>query len=116
MSAQEWSGAKAGAPTLLVIRLLEPAGVKKPLWENLVPSIDNQRLSTNDDVDQNELLKLLLPKVANLGPRDSLNPLEVGGPVDQAVQIQIRWNRIELGLRMKRGRHLIGFPVRASYV
>lgn len=60
------SQTRAGAPTLLVIRLLEPTGVKKPLWKNLVPSIDDQRLSANNDVDQNELLELLLPKVANL--------------------------------------------------
>lgn len=50
-----------------------------------------------DHLIPHKLLEFDLP---DLGSRDALDPFKVRGPVDQGMQIEIWWNRVELGLRV----------------
>lgn len=97
----------AGQETLTfpVVRLLKPVGTEQRLGKNRVPAINDQGLSTYDDMDQDELLELLMAEIADLGPGNALDPFKVGCPVDQTVQIKVWRYRVELGLRMECGWH-----------
>lgn len=102
--------------TLLVMRLLQPLGAEEPLRQESIPTVDDKRLATEDNVHQDDFLEFLLAKAANLAPRDSLNPLEVWCVINQSIKIQIGRNRIKPGLRMRRRRHLCRAGNRMSAV
>lgn len=93
------------------MRSLKPFGAEEPLRKKRVPAIDDERLSTVNNVHQHDLLELLLTKIANLVPRNPLNPFEVGCPIDQAMHIKIRRERIKLRLGMRRRGHVGGIDV-----
>lgn len=90
--------------TLLVIGRLEPLRTEQRSRELAVPAFNDERLPLLDHLIPYELLEFVLP---NLGSGDALDPFKVRGPVDQATQVKIWWNRIKLGLRMRcYARHL----------
>jgi hypothetical protein len=55
-----------GMLTFLVIGRLEPAAAEETGVENFIPSLNDQGFATVDDVQQDELLKLFGPEVADL--------------------------------------------------
>lgn len=68
--------------TLLVVGFLEPIRTEQPFGKNCIPPVDDQRLASRNDMDQNEFLKLLLPKTPNLLPGYSLYPFEIRSSID----------------------------------
>lgn len=89
--------------TFLVVCCLQELRAEERPWKLSLPSFNDQRFPLLDDLVPNELLELKFP---NLGGGNALDQLEVRCSVDEAVQIQIRGDRVELGLGMGRGRHL----------
>lgn len=94
--------------TFLVVGILEPFRAEQVFGQNLTPPLDDQRLAAFDDVQLNQLLEAGGAEPANGGQGNTNDPVKVGGPVDEAMEIQIGGDRVELGLRMQRqaqGRH-----------
>lgn len=93
----------ASGLTFLIVCCLQELGAEKRAWKLALPSFNDQRLPLLDDLVPNELLEL---KFSNLGGGNALGQLEVGGSVDEAMQIEIRRDRVELGLGMSSDRHV----------
>lgn len=81
--------------TLLIVCVLEVPGTEKRPWKLAVPALNDKRLSLLDDLIPYELLELEFPDLVG---RDTLDPFKVGGPIDQSLQVQIWWDRVEFGL------------------
>lgn len=90
--------------TLLVIIPLKPLRTEQRPRELAVPTLDDERLPLLDHLVPHKLLEFDLP---DLGSGDALDPFKVRGPIDQAMQVEIWWDRVEFGLGMRRDtRHL----------
>lgn len=92
--------------TFFVVVGLKELRAEKGLWKLALPSFNDERFSLFDDLVPYELLELELP---DLGGRNALGKLKVGGPFDESLQIQIRRYRIELRLGMFCRRHFERF-------
>lgn len=87
--------------TFLVVVGLEELRAEKGLWKLALPSFNDKWFALLDDLVPDKLLELELP---DLGGRNALGELKVGGPVNKSLQVQIRRYRIELCLGVFCGR------------
>jgi len=93
--------------TFLVVSMFQPADTKQVFREELIPARNDQRPSTFDDKLEYEVLEVLRGEPLHLLDRNAPSPLEVVRTIDEMVQIEIRGDRIELGLGVQRGRHFV---------
>lgn len=84
-----------GKHTLLVVCVLEVLGTEKRFGKLAVPALDDKRFPLLDDLIPHELLKFELPDLVGW---NALDPFKVGRPIDQSLQVQVRWNWVEFGL------------------
>lgn len=91
--------------TFLVVCLLQPLSTEERPRQSIIPFLDDQRLPALDDMELNKLFELALTNVTDLRSRNALDPVKVGGSFDQRMEVQVWRDRVELRLRMQRGRH-----------
>jgi hypothetical protein len=96
------------APTFFAMIVVKPLWGEHPGIQSVFEAIHHQRLATNDDVQQDQLLEVLQSLLFDRVAGDAVDVLEIVGAFDQLAKVKIRRNGFERGAGPL-GRHICVF-------
>lgn len=91
--------------TFLVVGVLQPLGAKQIFGKHFVPSRNDERSPLLNHMDIHQILEFLLAEIPDLRRADTDDPAQVGRIFNEAMEIQIGRDGIELRLGMHWGGH-----------